>query len=1064
MSDRSFFLLARLLLIIFACVWSLQWLNAQNVKNVTGVVTDESNEPLPGVTVVLKNTTGGVLTDADGKFSINATQGSTLVFSYLGMQPQEVVIDSRNVYTVRLQALANELDDVTVVAFAKQKKESVISAITTVNPKDLKVPSSNLTTALAGRMAGLIAYQKSGEPGNDNAQFFIRGVTTFGYKKDPLILIDNIELTTDDLARLNVDDIAQFSIMKDATATALYGARGANGVIIVTTKEGQTGKPKISVRYENSISKPRKMVEMADPVTYMKMYNEAINTRRDPSNIASSANYRSFSQEKIENTIAGTNPYVYPAVDWYGELFKNQALSQRVNMNLSGGGTSVRYYVAGSYTKDGGVLKNEKLNNYNTNINLQRYSVRSNTNIDLSKSTEFIIRVNGNFDDYTGPLNGGDQLFNKVMRTSPVLYPKSYPATGDYANATHVLFGNSDAGNYLNPYADMVKGYKEYNRTLIVAQAELKQKFDFITKGLEARVMINTTRASYNDVLRYNKPFHYQVTDYDKATDTYHLQALNTDGEEHLGYYEKDKNMQTTNYVEAAASYNRIFDKHAISGMLVYMRQERKASNAGSLQLSLPRRNQGLSGRFTYAYDSKYFTEFNFGYNGSERFASKERYGFFPSIGAGYIISNESFWEPLAKTVDKLKFKLTYGLVGNDAIGDEKDRFYYLSEVNMNDADRGQYFGDKFGNYKDGISNTRYPNPLITWEKSKKTNFGIELGMFNSALELQADLFYEYRTNIYQGRAYIPSSMGLSAGVHANIGEASSRGVDLSASYSYISNKDYWVKGMGNFTFARGKYEVYEEPDYAGFGQPWRSRIGQPIAYNYGYIAERLFIDENDIANSPSQTGFSGGAMAGDIKYKDINKDGKITEEDKVFLGFPNQPEITYGFGVSAGYKDFDLSVFFQGNARVSFFLEPHKIAPFVDISGDDKDAIGMDRNLTAVNNMMAIIANDHWSEDNRNSYAFWPRLSPNLVENNNQTSTWWMHDGSFLRLKTIELGYTLPKKLVKKLNLESVRLYATGNNLMTFSKFKLWDPEMGNNGLGYPIQKVYNIGININF
>jgi TonB-linked SusC/RagA family outer membrane protein len=972
------------------------------------------------------------------------------------METQEMSVGSRNEYNIILKQHANELDDVTVVAFAKQKKESVISAIATVNPKELKVPSSNLTTALAGRMAGLIAFQRSGEPGNDNAQFFIRGITTFGYKKDPLILIDNMELTTDDLARLNVDDIAQFSIMKDATATALYGSRGANGVIIVTTKEGQVGRPRISVRYENSISKPRKMVKLADPVTYMVLNNEAVNTRRNPANPAASANYLVFSQEKIENTIAGTNPYVYPAVDWHDELFRNYALSQRVNMNLSGGGTSVRYYVAASYTKDGGIIKNDKLNNYNSDINLQRYSVRSNTNIEISKSTEFIIRVNGNFDDYSGPIDGGDALFNKVMNTSPVLYPKSYPAIGNYANTTHVLFGGTSSREFINPYADMTRGYKEYNRTSINAQAELKQKFDFITKGLEARLMVSTNRYSYSDVNRSNKPFYYEIQSYDRSANTYELMQVNKDGEEHLSYNEGGKDIQTTNNVEASLSYNRTFGKHAVSGMLVFTRQETKVTNAGSFQLSLPRRNQGLAGRLTYAFDSRYFTEFNFGYNGSERFAINERYGFFPSMGAGYIVSNESFWKPLAKTVDKLKLKLTYGLVGNDAIGSYSDRFFYLSEVNMNDGGRRQDFGSDYGNAPNGISNTRYPNSLITWEKSKKTNFGIELGMFNSALEVQTDIFYERRTQIYQGRAYIPSSMGLSAGVNANIGEASSRGVDVSVSYSYISPKDFWVKGMGNFTYARGVYEVYEEPDYAGFGQPWKSRIGQSINRNYGYIAERLFVDENDIANSPSQAAFAGGAMAGDIKYKDINRDGKITEADQVHMGFPHDPEITYGFGVSGGYKDFDLSVFFQGNARVSFFLEPWRVMPFVTEDPNNK------RN--EVHQLLDIIAKDHWSEDNRNSYAFWPRLSPNIIHNNTQASTWWLHDASFLRLKTVELGYSLPKKLAKKLRLESVRLYVTGNNLLTFSGFKLWDPEMGTSGLGYPIQKTYNIGVNINF
>jgi TonB-linked SusC/RagA family outer membrane protein len=1037
---------------------------AQGAKTVTGVVTDETGDPLPGVTVVVKTSTRGVITGLDGKFAVSVAADDILVFSYLGMKTQEVAVDARSEYSVQLRPQENELEEAVVVAFATQKKESVISAVTTVSPKELKVPSSNLTTALAGRMSGLIAYQQSGEPGNDNAQFFIRGVTTFGYKKDPLILIDNIELTSDDLARLNVDDIAQFSIMKDATATALYGARGANGVIIVTTKEGQAGKPKVSVRYEHAISQPTQMVSVADPITYMQLNNEAVNTRRSAFNTSLDAGYTVFSPSKIDNTIAGTNPYMYPAVDWYRELFNDFASTDRANINLSGGSERVRYYIAASYSRDNGVLKNEKLNNYNTNIDLNRYTVRSNTNIDLTGSTEVAIRVNGSFDDYVGPLNGGDQLFNKVIRTSPVLYPKSYPAVGEYAGSTHVLFGNTDAGNYLNPYADMVKGYKESNKTTVVAQAELKQKLDVVTKGLEARLLISTTRYSDNEVLRYSVPYQYQATTYDPATDTYFLKPLNTDGEEYLGYHPGDKNMNTTNYVEGSVSYNRTFlDRHAVSAMLVYIRQESKTANAETLQLSLPRRNQGVSGRFTYAYDSRYFTELNFGYNGSERFSANERYGFFPSVGVGYILSNEKFWEPLLSTVDLFKLKFTYGLVGNDAIGEDKDRFYYLSEVNMDDEGRRQHFGEEYANAPNGISNSRYPNPYITWETSTKSNFGVELGLFDKTLELQADLFYEYRTNIYLNRAYIPSSMGLSAGVSANLGEASSRGVDLSMTYSFISGQDYWLRAMGNFTYAKGQFEVYEEPDYAALGEPWRTRVGQPIAHNVGYIAERLFIDEYDIINSPTQT--FGMYQAGDIKYKDINGDGRINESDQVFLGYPNQPEITYGFGVSGGYKGFDLSVFFQGNARVTFFLEPNKIAPFVDgLSGDDKDRLGIDRSITAVNNLLSVIADDHWSEGNRDLYAFWPRLSPNILDNNTQRSTWWMHNASFMRLKTVELGYTLPAKLSKKLKMQMLRVYVTGNNLLTFSGFKLWDPEMGANGLGYPVQRVYNMGININF
>ena len=716
----SFFKMNRLILVLL-CLFFATNIYAQN-REIRGMVTGDDNEPLAGATITIKNRQGGIIVDIDGKFTIKAKTGEILVVSFLGMKKQEVKIDNKDFYAIKLLPETNEFDEVTVVAFAKQKKESVISAVSTVNPQELKVPSSNLTTALAGRMSGLIAFQTSGEPGKDNAQFFVRGATTFGYKKDPLILIDNIELSTDDLARLNVDDIAQFSIMKDATATALYGARGANGVILVTTKQGTAGRPKVSVRVEQSVSTPRKKVKLTDPVNFMKLNNEAVNSRRDPNNPAASANYTVYSQEKIENTIAGTNPYYYPAVDWYDELFNDYALSTRVNANLSGGGSAVRYYVAASYTKDGGVIKNDKLNNYNSNINWQRYSVRSNINMDLSKTTEFAIRVNGNFDDYTGPLDSGEGLYKKVMKTSPVLYPKSYPATDEYANNTHVLFGNANKGAYINPYADMVRGYKESNNLLVAAQAELKQKLDFITQGLDARVLVSTTRSSYSDLTRAINPYYYQAN-YDKTNNSYTLTNI-VEGEEYLSYDQGAKNINTTNYIEAAVSYGRTFGAHATSGMLVYTRREEKRSSEKTLQQSLPRRNQGIAGRFTYAYDSRYFAEFNFGYNGSERFAAHERYGFFPSFGLGYIISNEDFWIPLRNTVDKLKFKLTYGLVGNDAIGSSEDRFYYLSEVNPNDGTRDQFFGTDYDNHMNGVSVSRYPNIYITWEKSKKVNLG----------------------------------------------------------------------------------------------------------------------------------------------------------------------------------------------------------------------------------------------------------------------------------------------------------------------------------------------------
>lgn len=1018
----------------------------QQQKEIKGVVLDETNAPVAGATVTVKGETRGCITDVDGRFSISVKPGSELLVNFLGYETLVIKVTSESVYNVQLKLKTDELEEVTVVAFAKQKKESVISSVSTIKPAELKMPSSNLTTALAGRVAGLIAYQTSGEPGRDNAQFFIRGVTTFGYKTDPLILIDNVELGPDDLSRLNVDDIASFSIMKDATATALYGARGANGVILVTTKEGKEGKAKVSFRVENSISAPVQMVEQADPITYMRLHNEAVRTRH-PLGVLP------YSESKIANTIKGVNPYMYPAIDWYDELFKQSTMNQRANMSVSGGGTVARYYIAASFNNDTGVLRVNGKNNFNNNISLKKYSVRSNVNINLTKTTEAIIRFQGNFDSYVGPLDGGDKLFEKAMKASPVLFPKYFPAPNEYAN--HIYFGNDVGGNFINPYADMVRGYKNYDRTLVLAQAELKQNLDFITKGLNVRGLMSTTRYVFSEITRGYNPYYYKAGDYNQATDTYRLAALNpSSGRENVEAGEPFKDIQNTTYVELSASYNRTFAAHGVSGMLVYTLRNKQNSNYKNLQLSLPHRNLGLSGRMTYSYDQRYFAEFNFGYNGSERFSRNERYGFFPSVGLGYLVSNEKFWKPLEHVANKFKLKATYGLVGNDAIGDDEDRFYYLSNVNMNNKDRGQDFGLNFGNHFDGITVTRYGNDLITWETAKKLNLGFELSLFNK-LDIQTDFFYERRSNILMERVFIPSTMGLGAKIKANVGEASGKGVDMSMDYTHSVGKDLWFQGRGNFTYAVSKYEEVEEPDYDRAGTPWRSLKGQYLSQTFGYIAERLFIDEDDVSNSPPQE-FGGVVMAGDIKYKDINKDGKITDEDQVPIGHPTTPKITYGFGLSAGYKNFDFSIFFQGNAFSSFWMKPRMLSPFID-TDDVPETI-------ARNALLDVIAQDHWSEENRDMYAFWPRLGNEVSENNVQPSTWWMQDGSFLRLKSLEVGYSLPSTLIKKCGLSMVRLYLNGSNLLTFSKFKLWDPEMGENGLGYPIQRVFNVGLNVSF
>lgn len=950
-------------------------------------------------------------------------------------------------FVVKLKNAANELDEVTVVAFGKQRKESVIGSISTVDVKTLKVPSSNLTTALAGNVAGVIAYQRTGEPGQDNADFFVRGITTFGANTSPLILIDNIELTSTDLARLQPDDIESFSIMKDATATALYGARGANGVIFVTTKRGQEGPAKIFARVETSISAPTDVVELADPVTYMKSYNEAISTR-DP------LGELMYTYDKIEQTgKPGANRLIYPANDWYDMLFKDFATSYRANVSARGGGKVATYYVSGAYTEDTGVLKVDKRNSFNNNIDDKNYTLRSNVDINVTPTTKLAVRLTGNFRDYQGPLNGGSDVYRQVMHSDPVLFPAYYPVDDEHVGIQHIMFGNYEDGSYINPYANLVKGYKNYQRSQMIAAVQLEQDLKFITKGLSFMTLFNLTRLSEFTVNRQFNPYWYRLDRYDSYTGEYHVNRINENGTDYLTYSESGKTVKNTMYSETRLNYNRSFGKHDVTGLLVFTASESLTANAGSLQLSLPSRNAGLSGRFTYGYDKRYFVEYNFGYNGSERFHKSHRWGFFPSAGLAWMMSNEKWFKPLTKVVSNLKLRYSYGLVGNDNIGSSSNRFYYLSEMSMNNSGLGASFGETRNVSYNGIGVVRYANEAITWEKSYKSNYALELGLFKK-LDIIAEYFTEHRTDIFMQRADIPNTMGLQAAVYGNIGQARSKGIDIQADYKQAWASGLWASARANFTYSTGKYDVYEEPTYP---ESYRQHAGRSIRQTWGYIAERLFVDDEDAANSPSQAAFGSQYGGGDIKYTDVNGDGVITNADMVPIGYPTSPEIIYGFGVSLGHKGFDFSVFFQGLGRESFWIDAtsaystkynkYGTAPFVN-NGQ----------------LLKAYSDSHWSEDNRDIYALYPRYSAYENHNNTQVSTWWMRDGSFVRLKQMEFGYTLPQKLTNKIHIDNLRVYFQGNNLLCWSKFKLWDPELAGEGFNYPIQRTFNIGVNVTF
>jgi len=1037
---------------------------------ITGIVTDIDGQPIPGVTVTVLGEKRGVITDFDGKFEIRKIEPTDkLKFSFLGMVSQTIDVGNETQLKITLKSKTDALDEVTIVAFGKQKKESVVSSITTVDVGNLQsIPTSNITTALAGQMTGLVSYQSTGAPGDDNAQFFIRNATSFGNNvQSPLILIDNVEVDVRQLSRLSPDDIQSFSILKDAAATALYGARGGNGVVLITTREGKEGKAIIDVRYENALSMPTTKVNIADPITYMNKFNEAILTR----NPTASPRYSLNRIEQTQNPNRNRN--VYPATDWLDELTKDYAINNRLNLSISGGGEVAKYYVAGSYSQDNGILNIDKINKWNTNIKFKKYTLRSNVNINVSNSTKLNVRLSGAFDDYKGPIGelgaGGRNTYQQALNADPVLFPAVYDADDAFAFAPYLLFGNQEDGRAVNPYARLMSGYEDNKSSTLSAQIELHQNLDAITPGLKLRFIGNVSRYGNFSLQRSYNPYYFSILDGDydpyedsltPESDGYELYPINPEtGSRFINYSGGQQQVNSTIYGEISAIYNNTFkEKHDVGALFVGTMREFLAGNPENalLENSLPKRNLSLAGRFTYGYGGKYFAEVNFGYNGSERFAKNDRFGFFPSFGLGWSVHNEKFFENLGidKVLSKFKIRGTYGLVGNDNLGGP-NRFYYLSSVNLNAGRAGNWGNDvSLGLYnRPTISISTPGNREITWEITKKANLALELGFFNNKLSIIPEIYHERRKNILQRRSNIPATLGLPYELYSNVQENVSTGLEVAVNYKDNINDDMWFVLRGNFTYGTSEVITYDEigTDKA----PWISRIGHSPSQNFGFIAEHLFIDDNEVANSASQAALGGDVMAGDIKYVDINKDGVINQFDIAPIGHPRTPEIQFGFGGSFGYKNLDISLFFQGQANYSFWLNPNELAPFTPVAGQ----VGSNRAL------LAWVADNHWSESNRDLYAEWPRLSnvnSSGNANNFQTSTYWMKTTSYLRLKQMEIGFTIPE--TSGLKNVGIRTYISGTNLLTFSNFDLWDPEMGGNGLAYPLQKVFNFGVQFNF
>lgn len=993
--------------------------SASTIK-VAGKVLDEAGDPVIGATVMVKGNSKGVITDLDGNFEIDVTPQSVLQISFLGMAQQNIpVVSSQKNLVVTLKEQTEELDEVTVVAFGKQKKQSVIGAISTIKAEDLRSPVGNLSNNLAGKLAGVVQMQRSGAPGT-TSEFWIRGISTFGANSTPLILVDGVERSMD---LVDPDDIATFSILKDATATALYGVRGANGIVVITTKRGKESKPVVSAKVEYGYTAPIRTSEMADAQEWIKYYNDIT---------LEASNRLAIQPSEEQKYLTGVDPDLYPNVDWVKTIFKDHASSTRVNLNVSGGTQEVRYHISGAYYHESSLFNNNN-ERYDAQLDFTRMNFRANVDVNITSSTTLELSLANVYKTKNRTTSSLYEVYWKSLYTTPIATP---PVFSD-GTIARPLIGS-------NPYLNLnYLGYAQDFDNTAQSLASFTQDFsDFVTPGLKFNLKFAWDANNGSTLNRSISPVTYSANGRDdEGNIIYHA---NNDGSDYMTFSHANNWGERTTNLEASLLYNNVFaGKHDVGAMLLFTMRNKTLVFPGSYERSFPYRNIGLAGRFTYSFDNRYFAEFNFGYNGSENFAPKKRFGFFPSVAVGYIISNEKFWENLQPTWNLLKIKASYGTIGNDQIGGNR-RFAF--NTTMKTWDYGYTFGGSKPINMGGLATGMPGNPNVQWEKSTKENLGLELGFFNNSLNIQADAFYEKREGIFILQKSIPTTVGQNVNEYVNIGEMSNKGFELSVEY-IKSFGDWFVSGRGNFTFNRNRYEKDDEPIPTW---SYMSNEDQHYPRQSGLIALGLFESEEDIANSPRQT-FSA-VRPGDIKYKDINGDGVIDALDEVTIGYTQNPEITYGFGGTVAWKGIDFSVFFQGVGNVTRIIGGFPL-------------YGASSNIRYEGGIYKDVANNRWTIDNPNPAAEYPRLSLSKVENNMRRSTYWQRDMSFLRLKNIELGYTIPKEITQKAYLSKVRVYLQAVNLLTWSKFKLWDPEINSSyGEEYPQMKTGAIGLSVQF
>lgn len=1014
-------------LVVIATFW-YNTLFAQSDVTVGGLVMSETGEALVGVTVVVKEVPGvGTVTDADGRFKLTGLKaGQTIIVSYIGFQKNEIKIAGTNEkLRISLKEDVSSLDELVVVGHSTQRKASVLGAISTIDVKELKVPATSVSNMLGARVPGIIAVTRSGEPGKDFSEFWIRGISTFGAGSGALVLIDGVE---GNLNTLDPEDIESFSILKDASATAVYGVRGANGVVLVTTKKGRAGKLMINLKANTGYSYSPRMPEYVDANQYALLANEAALSRgMDPI-------YNAVDLELFKN---GIDPDLHPNVNWRDVILKDYTMNQQFHLSASGGGQVARYYMSlGVLNKDALFKQDAGINKYDTNVGYKQYNFRANVDMNLTPFTIMSLGLETVIVDqkYPGFGNDSQALWDAQANITPTTVPIIF------SNGELPAYGNNN--DQISPYVLLnYTGFRKFYRNTNNLNLQFRQDLTMVTPGLSFTALFNMTGNSEMSSNRSKSPALY----YARTRKRDGSLALEKKRDAIDPTYSVSTDINRKFYFESRANYERVFNTvHRVSGLVHYYMEDYISSTNKDDMNAIPKRYIGLSSRATYSYNDLYFIEGNVGYTGSEAFEKGKRFGLFPAISLGWMPSSYQFMKDQLPFINYLKFKGSIGQVGNDRMN---VRFPYLTL--MGNSGSGLW---KSGN---GYTETQVGSSNLRWETATKTNFGIETKFFKEKFDFSIDFFKDVRSGIYQQRASIPDEMGLVTLPFANVGKMKSWGVDGHLSFTQTINKEAYFVLRANFTQSKNEILEYEE---AIVRFPYQSAVGYQWGINRGLIALGLFEDEEDVRNSPRQV-WEKVVLPGDIKYKDVNGDGLIDDYDVVPLDYSSTPQIQYGFAAEFNWRNWNVSALFEGVSRVKFFSGGNGFYPF---SGKE------------VGNVLDIVADqsNRWTSaeisgdpSTENPNARFPRLSYGGNSNNNRNSTFWLNDGSYVRLKNVQISYQTSAKFLSYIGVKNASFSLIGENLHVWDNIKIFDPaQASNNGAAYPLQRVFTAQMNLKF